>query len=107
MLTDMKCSHIDKTTKPMPAAEADKKMGEIPGWSLEYPSLARDYKFKDFTGAMQFANRVAGLAEQEDHHPDLHISYNRVRLELSTHSIGGLSMNDFIMAAKINALQGE
>ncbi len=104
MLADMKCSPVDRKSPPMTAAEADKRMEEIPGWTLSGSTLFRDYKFKDFSGAMEFINRVAGLAEREEHHPDMHVSYSRVKLELSTHAIGGLSMNDFIMAAKINTL---
>jgi 4a-hydroxytetrahydrobiopterin dehydratase len=104
MLSDMKCAPVDRKSPPMSAAEAEKMMEEIPGWSLSGATLARDYKFKDFSGAMEFINRVAGLADREDHHPDMHISYSRVKLELSTHAIGGLSMNDFIMAAKLNML---
>lgn len=104
MLANMKCAPLDKTSQPMKTAEVEKRLAEIPGWGLSGPVLTRDYKFKDFSEAMAFINKVAGLAEREDHHPDIHVSYNRVRLELSTHSIGGLSINDFIMAAKINLL---
>ena len=63
-------------------------------------------QFKDFKEAMKFVNKVAEAAEQEGHHPDIHIYYNKVRLELTTHKIKGLSENDFILAAKINALFG-
>lgn len=77
----------------------------VPGWKLvegEPAKLTRSIKFKDFVGAMAFVNTVASLAEAEGHHPDINISWNRVRFELVTHAINGLSMNDFIMAAKIN-----
>ena len=66
--------------------------------------LHRKFKFKDFKSAMEFVNKIADLAEGENHHPDFKIVYNKVGLDLSTHSIGGLSENDFIMAAKINRL---
>ena len=78
---------------------------EIPGWEIleEERKIKREFKFKDFRSAMAFANKVADLAEAEQHHPNFYIFYNRVTLELWTHAIGGLSENDFIMAAKIDA----
>lgn len=64
--------------------------------------ITKKFKFKNFKEAMAFINKVAELAESEGHHPDIFIFYNRVKFELSTHAIGGLSENDFILAAKIN-----
>lgn len=78
---------------------------DVPGWNLKDGSLERDFRFSDFTGSMAFVNTVALVAESEDHHPDLCVSYNKVHLTLTTHGIKGLSRNDFIMAAKINALE--
>ena len=104
MLTEMKCIPIDKGSPPMPLTEATKVLSEIPGWTLKNSTITREFKFKNFIEAMQFVNKVADLANSEDHHPDIHISYNKVRLDLTTHSIGGLSMNDFIVAAKANRL---
>ena len=66
--------------------------------------IEKSYRFRDFKEAMRFVNRVAELAESEGHHPDIYVSWNRVRLSLTTHSIGGLSDNDFILAAKIDRL---
>lgn len=66
--------------------------------------LTQEFKFKDFKEAMVFVNNVADIAETEGHHPDISINYNRVILELTTHAIGGLSENDFIMARKIEIL---
>jgi 4a-hydroxytetrahydrobiopterin dehydratase len=75
---------------------------QVPGWSLENGKLTRDLKVKNFKEALALVNRIGDLAEQEGHHPDLCIhSWNRVKIELYTHSIGGLSENDFILAAKI------
>jgi len=81
-------------------------LANITGWSLLHRGrgIAREYRFRDFTEAMKFVNAVALIAEQAGHHPDIFISYNHVRLELTTHSIGGLTENDFIVAAQINAL---
>ncbi|OGE88483.1 MAG: 4a-hydroxytetrahydrobiopterin dehydratase [Candidatus Doudnabacteria bacterium RIFCSPHIGHO2_01_FULL_50_11] len=67
--------------------------------------IYRAFKFKDFAGAMRFANQIATIAEQEGHHPDLHVAWGKVGVELWTHVIGGLTENDFILAAKIEELQ--
>lgn len=67
--------------------------------------IRKEFKFRNFVAAMEFVNKVADLAEQEGHHPDFVINYNRVTLELTTHAIGGLSENDFVLAAKIERLQ--
>jgi 4a-hydroxytetrahydrobiopterin dehydratase len=79
----------------------------IPGWILVpgEQKLQREFKFRDFGGAVAFVAKVAGIAEKEDHHPDILIHYNRVTLTVWTHAIGGLSENDFILAAKINTLK--
>ncbi|TSC79638.1 MAG: 4a-hydroxytetrahydrobiopterin dehydratase [Candidatus Peregrinibacteria bacterium Gr01-1014_25] len=80
---------------------------DIPGWGLaegEPLKIERKWKFKDFTQAIAFVNAVARIADAEDHHPDIAINYSRVTLTLWTHAIGGLSENDFIVAAKVNAV---
>jgi 4a-hydroxytetrahydrobiopterin dehydratase len=66
--------------------------------------IKKEWKFKDFTEAMAFVNKVAGVAEGDGHHPDIYIFYNRVRIELWTHAVGGLSENDFIVASKVDAI---
>lgn len=72
-------------------------------WSvIDGKKIRRDFTHKDFKEAMAFVNRIAAIAESEGHHPDIHIFYNKVSVELWTHAIGGLSENDFIMAAKID-----
>jgi Pterin-4a-carbinolamine dehydratase len=104
MLADLKCSPIDKTARPIQQSEAQKRLPEIPGWDLRQSAIMREFTFKNFVEAMLFVNKIADIANAEDHHPDISISYNRVKVELSTHKIGGLSMNDFIVAAKINLI---
>ena len=84
--------------------EAKKHLGEIRGWELEENAIEKKFTFKDFAEAMTFVNAVAAIAEAEGHHPDIDIRYNKVELELSTHAIGGLSMNDFVLAAKIDKI---
>ncbi len=75
-----------------------------PGWALKGKVIERDFQFKNFREAMLFVNKVADVAEQQAHHPDILISYNKVMLTLSTHKIGGLSRKDFILAGKINVI---
>lgn len=105
-LTHRRCVPCEAGTSPMPLDEADRLMEQVPGWKLDHeaPKLTRRFKFKDFRQAMEFVNKVAALAEDEGHHPDIHVSWNRVRLELTTYAIKGLSENDFILAAKISEL---
>lgn len=90
----------------MTKEEADQYLSEVLGWQMtdDGKSISRDFEFKDFKGSMAFVNKVADVAESEGHHPDIYIFYSKVKLELSTHAIGGLSENDFILAAKINAI---
>lgn len=116
-LINKKCVPCEGGAKPLAHEEILKYMDQIPGWNLfeeENPNLykfglgakiSKEYKFKDFIGAVNFVNHVAEIAEGEGHHPDIHINYNKVLLELYTHAIGGLSENDFIVAAKVDASQ--
>ncbi len=79
---------------------------ELPKWQLVAEHhLTRTLSFRDFTSALAFVNQVGELAEREGHHPDIHLSWGKVRIELWTHKIDGLSESDFILAAKIDALQ--
>jgi 4a-hydroxytetrahydrobiopterin dehydratase len=91
---------------PLTAAAAEELLAGTRGWQLEQNAtrLQRRFEFRDFVEAMKFVNRVADLAEQEGHHPDFAIHWNKVDLTLWTHKIGGLHENDFILAAKINRL---
>lgn len=88
--------------------EALRRLSETPGWTLaeDAASVSREFAFNDFGEALAFINAVGDLAERENHHPDIHCRWNTVRLDLSTHAVGGLSADDFILAAKINRLQG-
>ena len=76
-------------------------METVPGWENNGKEITRTYKFKDFVEALAFVNKVAGLAEAADHHPDIDIRWNKVRLTLSTHSAGGLTDKDFALALQI------
>ena len=96
-------------TPPLSADSAKKYQKAVPRWSLFEGSarIVRRFEFRDFVQAMEFVNRVAGLAETQGHHPDIAIHWNKVDLELWTHAIGGLHENDFILAAKIDRLLDE
>jgi 4a-hydroxytetrahydrobiopterin dehydratase len=96
----------DKSIKPLSREDAQDYIDESHGWILseDAKKISKEYKFKDFIGAINFVERVADIAEEEGHHPDIHIHYNKVLLELWTHNIGGLSVNDFIIAAKVEAM---
>jgi 4a-hydroxytetrahydrobiopterin dehydratase len=81
-------------------------LADIPGWELSGNEIVKTYKFADFVAAMAFVNQVAEAAEAANHHPDIDIRWNKVRLALSTHSEGGLTNNDFALAAQIESLAG-
>lgn len=91
------------TTK-LSVEETRNRMVAVPGWQLWGSAIARSYTFGTFTKAMDFVNKVARLAEEADHHPDISISYTRVTLTLTTHAVSGLSEKDFSLAAKIDAI---
>jgi len=91
----------------MEKEKAEKMLKELNGWNLIENSkkLEKEFKFKNFVEAMNFINKIAEIAEEQGHHPDIFVSYNKVKLSLFTHKIQGLHQNDFILAAKINAIQ--
>jgi 4a-hydroxytetrahydrobiopterin dehydratase len=93
--------------EPLKGEEIRERMKELdPGWSVaEEHHLEREFTFDDFRQALDFVNEIGELAEQEDHHPDIYLTYGKVRVQLWTHKIDGLHENDFILAAKIDTLQ--
>jgi 4a-hydroxytetrahydrobiopterin dehydratase len=104
-LSSKKCKPCEGGTPPLATEEANKLLAQISGWELlEGIKIKKEFKFKDFLAAMEFVNNVANIANQENHHPAILISYNKVKITSSTHAIGGLSENDFILAAKIDKL---
>ena len=103
-LSEQKCVPCSVGTPPLSREEMLDMAQQTPGWEIMDNKIERTFKFRNFVEAMRFANRITKVAEEENHHPDLHISWGKVRVELSTHSVGGLSTNDFIVAAKINKL---
>ena len=105
-LEDEKCVACKSGTQPLTKDESEKLRQQIPDWKIVDDRIERAYSFPNFVEAMRFANRITKVAEEQNHHPDLHISWGKVTVELSTHKIGGLSQNDFIVAAKIDRLEG-
>lgn len=106
-LTAKKCTPCEGNTPSLTGEQVAARLPAVPEWKLAEDGklIRRKYKFKDFVTAMAFLQRVGELAEAEDHHPDLHLTgYKNVAVELTTHAIGGLSENDFIVAAKIDQL---
>ncbi len=105
-LSTKHCKPCEGGVSPMSKDEAGRLMSQIPSWTLseDGASLTRGFKFKNFHETMEFVNALAWIAHREDHHPDLEVGYNRCSVRYSTHAVGGLSENDFICAAKIDAL---
>ena len=84
-------------------AEITAGLSRVPGWKRDGEWLSRVYEFPSFPAAIAFVNRVAGVAEALDHHPDIAIAYTKVTLRVSTHDAGGLTENDFALASRIDA----
>jgi len=106
-LIDKKCVPCEGGVAVLTDSQEDGFTPLVPQWALGREAvhrITRNYEFTDFAEAMAFVNKVAEVAEEEGHHPNITISWNKVNLELFTHAIGGLSENDFIVAAKIDAL---
>ena len=105
-LTKKKCIPCEAGVLPLAKEEAGKLIGQVDDWHLADGAthISKEYTFKNFLDAMSFANKIADIAEQEGHHPDLSIDWGRVGVTLTTHAIGGLSENDFILAAKIDQI---
>ena len=101
------CRHYDGGSA-LSRAEAERLLAETPGWALNSAAseIQRNFDFGNYHETIAFVNAMAWLIHREDHHPDLEVGYNRCRVRFSTHSVKGLTENDFICAAKINALHG-
>jgi 4a-hydroxytetrahydrobiopterin dehydratase len=108
-LSDKKCVACEGGVPPIAGTELERYMAELtlPWDIIEGKKISKEFVFKDFKESMAFVNKIANVAEEEGHHPDISIVYSRVKIELTTHAIGGLSENDFIMAAKIEKIAGK
>jgi 4a-hydroxytetrahydrobiopterin dehydratase len=103
-LVKKRCKPCEGGVAPYSAAQARDMLKELKGWILEDGRLVKLYPFRNYFETMAFVNGLAWISHREDHHPDLRVGYNQCRVEYSTHAIGGLSENDFICAAKADAL---
>lgn len=106
-LAERHCKPCEGGVAPYSREQAEKLLKQLAsGWVLskEGPYLRREFRFKDFYRTMSFVNALAHIANIEDHHPDLEVGYNYCRVQFTTHAIKGLSENDFICAAKIDAI---
>jgi 4a-hydroxytetrahydrobiopterin dehydratase len=90
--------------RPMTADEVAAHLKQVPGWSFVDGAIQKRYAFSDYHRTMAFVNALAWVAHAEDHHPDLQVSYGHCTVRFNTHSVGGISINDFICAAKLDAL---
>ena len=105
-LSTQKCIPCELGGEPLKKDEVEFYAKDVPQWSVasDHKKISRLFAYTDFKEAMMFVNKVADLAEGEGHHPDINIHYNKVTLDLWTHEVGGLSVNDFIVASKIDLL---
>lgn len=104
-LTKQKCVPCEGGTKPLTPSEFAQYLAAVPRWKVieNDKKIEREFSFKNFIAALDFTNKVGEIAESEGHHPDILIfNYKYVKVTLWTHAIGGLSINDFILAAKVN-----
>ncbi len=105
-LTKQKCVPCEEGVEPLKRSEFSQYLEQVKEWTvLNDRELQREFKFKNFQEALNFINKVGAIAEEEGHHPDIYLyGWNKVRFTLMTHAIGGLSINDFVLASKIDLL---
>lgn len=103
-LTRQRCTPCETGTGKLSTAEITTLLGELKNWEWVDNSLLLARKFRNYADALHFVNQVSVLAEFENHHPDIEFGWGYARIRLTSHSAGGLTNNDFIMAAKIDAL---
>jgi len=109
-LAGKKCQPCEGGVEPFPLQQAEEQLDKLAGWYLieDGQRIRKDWTVKNFMAAIDFFNKIAQIAEDDGHHPDLHLQqYRKVSIELWTHAIGGLSENDFILAAKIDQVPVE
>jgi 4a-hydroxytetrahydrobiopterin dehydratase len=105
-LADRKCVPCRGATSPLKGEELKDLHRSIPGWTIANEhQLQREFRFPDFKQALDFANRVGAVAEEQGHHPDILLAWGKAEITLWTHSVDGLTESDFIMAAKIDRLK--
>lgn len=103
-LAHKKCKACEGGISPLTPQEIQRLLQQISGWELKDNVITKTYEFKNYYQTMAFVNAAAWISHREDHHPDMTVGYSKCKIEYSTHAIGGLSENDFICAAKLDAL---
>jgi len=103
-LTNKNCKPCEGGVPALTQDEAKNLLKQLDNWELKNNAISKTFEFKNYYQVMAFVNAVAWMTHREDHHPDMAVGYNQCRVEYSTHAIGGLSENDFICAAKVDAL---
>lgn len=105
-LAALHCQPRQGADQALPPAEVEHLLAQLPGWQLadEGKAIVKDFRFADFHRTLGFINAVGFMANHEDHHPDIEAGYGHCRLLWSTHDVGGLSLNDFVCAARVEAL---
>lgn len=103
-LTNKQCKPCEGGVPPLSQDEAKNLLKQLDGWELHDDRIGKTFEFKNYYQVIAFVNAVAWMTHREDHHPDMTVGYNKCGVEYSTHAIGGLSENDFICAAKVEAL---
>lgn len=106
-LREQHCQPIPQGQAALAPPAIAELQAQLAQWTVETnpPAITREFRFKNYYATQAFVNAVIWIAHHEDHHPDIRFSYNRCHIRYSTHSVAGLSRNDFICAAKIDALQ--
>ena len=103
-LARKKCKPCEGGVAPLAAEQVRPMLKGLQGWALDGKTIAKTYEFKNYFETMAFVNAAAWISHREDHHPDMRVGYNECRVAYITHAIDGLSENDFICAAKLDAL---
>jgi 4a-hydroxytetrahydrobiopterin dehydratase len=103
-LSQMKCHELPKGSPSLSSQQVADYLKQIPGWGLNEGAIEKTYSYKNYYETMAFVNAVAWISHRQDHHPDMEVGYNKCTVKYSTHSVGGLSENDFICAARVEAL---
>ena len=103
-LAERMCKPQPDGTPPLTPAKIDEYLRQVPGWEHGDGAIRKTYSFSKYYETIAFVNLVAWVAQREDHHPEMLVGYNKCKVAWNTHSVGGISMNDFICAAKIEAL---
>ena len=103
-LAQKKCKPCEGGVSPLKPPEIEQLLQQLKGWQFSNGVITKTYAFKNYYQTMAFVNAAAWISHREDHHPDMAVGYNQCKVDYSTHAIGGLSENDFICAAKLDAL---